>query len=112
MCVVIDSDVIIANVYYAYFKKSNQCKVLDYKYFEEYKKCLYKKIVKKYKYVMFSDSDSNYIDIQDHIFIKENRGIRCLSSIDNYFIKKVNSIYPNDIQQLIQITREEIKIGQ
>ncbi len=110
MCVVIDSKVIISNAYYAFFQKNKQYSILDYKYVDTFKKNLYKKIVEKYKYVLFSGDNSNCIDIQDHFFIKESKGIRCLSDLDDCFIERVNSVYSDEIKQMLQSTREEIEV--
>ncbi len=107
MCVVIDDKVIISNAFYANLKKFNQY-LLDYDEVEKFKRILYKEIVKKYRYVMFSEDESNYIDVYEHLFIKENAGIVCFNEIDDSFINKVNSIYTEDIQKIIELSRDEM----
>ena len=57
---------------------------------------------------MFSGDDSNYINIEEHIFIKENDGILCIDKLDDHFINDVNSIYSDDIKKIIEKSRKEM----
>lgn len=109
MCVVIDSKVVISNAFYAMQKKDGVCSTLEYNVVDQFKKILYQRITKKYRYVLFSTEDSNCIEIFEHTFIKENDGILCVNSLDDSFIKRVNSFYSSDIQNIIEQSRSEIE---
>lgn len=110
MCVVIDSRVIISNACYAYLNKHANGEIIKYKYIEEFKRTLYQKITESREYVMFLGDDSNLIDIDKHVFVKEREGIWCVNKLDDSFINGVNSIFPQEIKGIIEKTREEILI--
>ena len=101
---VLRDTVIIANALYA-----KETDFLKYKEIEEYKKLLYQMITKKHKYIMFKSSKSNTLEIDDHVFIKEQDGVICMEPIDEAFIEEVNSIYPEDIRAIIKTTHSRGK---
>ena len=101
--------VLVANAFYV-----KQTSILDYEQLKEYKKILYKTLIKKYKYVMFNDQDDfwpypNRVDETDYeingeLFIKLNDGIYHFSKgeLNEEWINKVNYYYPSDIKKLIK----------
>lgn len=93
--------IIIANALYS--KKTN---ILNYDEIEKYKVILYQTITEKYKYIMFDYSTSSIIEVNNHTFIKLNEGVLSMSEIDKSFIEKINSIYPKDIRELIEKSRD------
>lgn len=99
MVYVLPDYIIIANLMYA-----KNVKYLDYDEIEKYKVILYQTITKKYKYIMFDYSLDNYIKIYNQLFIKQKDGIICFYDLDDKVIEKINSIYPNDIREMIKKT--------
>ena len=101
---ILSDGIIIANALYA-----KETDFLKYQEIEEYKKLLYQMITKKHKYIMFKSSESNTLEIEDHTFIKGKEGVSCMDPIDEDFIRKVNSIYPEDIRTIIKTTHSRGK---
>lgn len=94
--------IIIANAMYA--KKTD---FISYKDICDYKKILYKNLKEKYKYIMFDSPDECYIKVNEHTFIKLLEGIQSVDIIDDKFIDDINSIYPNEFKEIIEISRVE-----
>ena len=56
---------------------------------------------------MFDGEKNNILKIEEKTFIKDSEGIRCLVELDENFIKKLNSIYPEDVQKMIKVSRNK-----
>ena len=95
--------IIIANAMYA--KKTD---FISYKDICDYKKILYKNLKEKYKYIMFDSPDECYIKVNEHTFIKLLEGIQSVDTIDDKFIDDINSTYPNEFKEIIEISRVEL----
>ena len=94
--------IFIANAFYA-----TQEVRLSYEKIQEFKIMFYKIYTQRfYKYVMFSNSEGNFLDIYDHLFVKENDGILCCNDLDEEFINEVNDIYPQAIQDILSDVRD------
>ena len=94
--------IIIANAMYA-----KDTDFISYKDICDYKKILYKNLKEKYKYIMFDSTDECYIKVNEHTFIKLLEGIQSLDIIDDKFIDDINSMYPNEFKEIIEISRAE-----
>ncbi len=110
MCVVIDSKVIISNIFYAYYEKGITNRLLTYDKIDEFRSILYKEISRNRKYVLFLDEESNSFKYFEHVFVKEDEGVLCVSEMNPQFIEQVNSTYPNDIRKLIEKSRKRVGV--
>ncbi|MBO4245576.1 MAG: hypothetical protein J5892_02400 [Bacilli bacterium] len=101
--------VIIAN---AFFAKHAIFQSFDD--LREFKGVIYRNIINGYaNSVRFDNALSSYanvIYIEDAIFLKEEKGIRLLDiEIDEELINKVNSIYPEELQDILKKSRDIYK---
>ena len=101
---ILSDGIIIANALYA-----KETDFLKYQEIEEYKKLLYQMITKKHKYIMFKSSESNTLEIDNHVFIKKQDGVSCMEPLDEAFIEEINSIYPEEIRTIIKTTHSRGK---
>ena len=95
--------VLIGNAFYA-----KNADYLEYKDITKYKEILFKIIVEKYKFIMFEQEIYDFVEIKNSLLIKEKDGIRIYGrgKLDEATIESINSIYPEDIQELIKKSRE------
>ena len=101
MMLVLNDYIIVANAFYA--KKTD---FLEYSDIEIYKVLLYKMLNEKYKYIMFGHAESTVLEIANNILIKEENGIRCFNKFEEEDIKSLNSMYSDDVQEIIKLSRE------
>lgn len=96
--------ILVGNAFYA-----KEAKYLEYKDITKYKEILYQTLTEEYRYVMFEDGNYDFLEIKNSLFIKEKGGIRLLGDLDEVSIESVNSIYPDDIQELIKKSRDRFR---
>lgn len=102
MSKVLNDYTVIVNALYA-----KQTDYLNYADIKEYKKLLYKMLSKEFKYILFETTLPDIFEIDDHMFIKLKDGIQSIDELDEEFIKKTNSIYSEEYQEIINISREK-----
>ena len=105
MAYVIQGYTVMANALYA--AEEN---FLRYEDIDEYRKLLYKTINKKYRYIMFQDTEDSIIEIHNHTFVRMlGSGVHSFNQLDDVFMECINSIYPEDIQEMILLANTKFK---
>ncbi len=107
MVLVIPDYVFIANSLY-----SKQTNFLSYDELDRYYVILYQTLNKRYKYIDFDFSSNNYIETKKHIFIKLNDGIQSFYEVSKESIKSINSIYSEEVINLINESRDRFNSKQ
>ena len=95
---------IIANALYA----RHEC-YLSYDEIRNYIDILFKMLHEDYENIQIKDTESNIIQLGDHIFVKEDEGVSTPFEVDEDFIVLLNSIYPEDIQEKMKLSRDEYR---
>ena len=95
---------VIANALYA-----KDTYYLRYEEIAQYRILLYQELTKRYKSIMFRDTDVQtlMLKINDHFFSKEPEGILALDKVDKEFIDSLNSMYPKDFKEIIDASRDK-----
>ena len=104
MLYVLRDYIVYINALYA--KEENS---ITYEEISEYKILLYRELTKKYKYIMFDSPKEKLIEIKNHAFIKEHEGVLSVHELDEEFINDLNSVYPEEFQNIINKSRKEYK---
>lgn len=104
MLYVLRDYIVYINALYA--KEENS---ITYSEISEYKTLLYRELKQKYKYIMFDSPEEKIIEIKNHTFIKANEEVLSVHELEEEFIADLNSVYPEEFQEIIDKSRKEYK---
>lgn len=70
---------------------------------------LYTKLIENNIMFITENYSNAYVNIHNHKYLKLEEKVNAINEVDIEFIEYINSLYGNDIQRLIDESREEYK---